>query len=216
MNAAMAVSTYHGWHAFNSHAPAGNRTLAEVGDAARHANVAVTSRYLHVAVETSSAGSFFAGFSKSMKASRESNRFFPGFRPDEFPNLLPPAKDSICRSAQTVNDLPLQFWHWHIKLKGLRSVIWTVPQLHSNATGNYLLGVENEPSTWRLGKVNYRRSRQGRSCQPPQRVRCICCSRSARQCRRNSGKPAYENWSAKFARLRDGLACHQQLAEQHP
>jgi len=59
MHAAMAVSTHHGRHAFISHALAGNRTLAEVRDAAGHANVTVTSGYLHVAIETASIGSLF-------------------------------------------------------------------------------------------------------------------------------------------------------------
>lgn len=40
-----------GRHTFIGHALAGGRTLAEVRDAAGHANVTVTSGYVHVAVE---------------------------------------------------------------------------------------------------------------------------------------------------------------------
>jgi site-specific recombinase XerD len=40
----------HGRHTFISHALAVGRTLAEVRDAAGHANVSITSGYLHVAV----------------------------------------------------------------------------------------------------------------------------------------------------------------------
>jgi integrase len=45
------VTIHHGRHTFISHALAGGRTLAEVRDAAGHANVAITSVYLHVAVD---------------------------------------------------------------------------------------------------------------------------------------------------------------------
>ena len=45
------LTIHHGRHTFISHALAGGRTLAEVRDAAGHSNVAVTSAYLHVAVE---------------------------------------------------------------------------------------------------------------------------------------------------------------------
>jgi len=38
----------HARHMFISHALAGNRTLAEVRDAAGHCNITVTSGYLHV------------------------------------------------------------------------------------------------------------------------------------------------------------------------
>jgi site-specific recombinase XerD len=41
----------NGRHTFISHALAGGRTLAEVRDAAGHANVSITSGYLHVAVD---------------------------------------------------------------------------------------------------------------------------------------------------------------------
>ena len=54
------LTIHHGRHTFISHALAGNRTLAEVRDAAGHANVTVTSGYLHVTVETDSIGSLFA------------------------------------------------------------------------------------------------------------------------------------------------------------
>jgi integrase len=45
------LTIHHGRHTFISHALAGGRTLAEVPAAAGHSNVAVTSAYLHVAVD---------------------------------------------------------------------------------------------------------------------------------------------------------------------
>jgi integrase/recombinase XerD len=45
------LTIHHGRHTFISHALAGGRSLAEVRDAAGHANVSITSGYLHVAVE---------------------------------------------------------------------------------------------------------------------------------------------------------------------
>ena len=45
------LTIHHGWHTFISHALAGGRSLAEVRDAAGHANVSITSGYLHVAVD---------------------------------------------------------------------------------------------------------------------------------------------------------------------
>lgn len=54
-----ALTIHHGRHTFISHALAGGRTLAEVRDAAGHANVTVTSGYLHVAVDTDSVGRLF-------------------------------------------------------------------------------------------------------------------------------------------------------------
>jgi site-specific recombinase XerD len=52
---------HHGRHTFISHAMAGGRTLAEVRDAAGHANVSITSGYLHVAVDNETAiGTLFA------------------------------------------------------------------------------------------------------------------------------------------------------------
>ena len=42
------LTIHHGRHTFISHALAGGRTLAEVRDAAGHANVSVTSCYLHI------------------------------------------------------------------------------------------------------------------------------------------------------------------------
>jgi integrase len=46
------LTIHHGRHTFISHALAGGRrTLAEVRDAAGHANVSITSAYLHVAVD---------------------------------------------------------------------------------------------------------------------------------------------------------------------
>ena len=54
------LTTHHGRHTFISHALAGGRTLAEVRDAAGHANVSVTSCYLHVMVdEDSCVGNLF-------------------------------------------------------------------------------------------------------------------------------------------------------------
>jgi integrase len=54
------LTIHHGRHTFISHALAGGRTLAEVRDAAGHANVTITSGYLHVAVEDSEVGNLFA------------------------------------------------------------------------------------------------------------------------------------------------------------
>jgi integrase len=45
------LTIHHGRHTFISHALAGGRTLAEVRNAAGHASVAITSVYLHVAVD---------------------------------------------------------------------------------------------------------------------------------------------------------------------
>jgi integrase len=45
------LTIHHGRHTFISHALSGQRTLAEVRDAAGHANVSITSAYLHVAVD---------------------------------------------------------------------------------------------------------------------------------------------------------------------
>ena len=47
-------------HTFISHALAGGRTLAEVRDAVGHANVSITSSYLHVAVDDHEIGALFA------------------------------------------------------------------------------------------------------------------------------------------------------------
>jgi len=46
-----SLTIHHGRHTFLSHALAGGRTLAEVRDAAGHANVTVTFGYLHAAVD---------------------------------------------------------------------------------------------------------------------------------------------------------------------
>lgn len=46
-----SLTIHHGRHTFISHALAGGRTLAEVRNAAGHSNVAITSVYLHVAVD---------------------------------------------------------------------------------------------------------------------------------------------------------------------
>lgn len=53
------LTIHHGRHTFISHALAGGRTLAEVRDAAGHANVSITSTYLHVAVEDQTVGNLF-------------------------------------------------------------------------------------------------------------------------------------------------------------
>ena len=45
------VTIHHGRHTFISHALAGERTLVEVRTAAGHTNIAVTSIYLHIAVD---------------------------------------------------------------------------------------------------------------------------------------------------------------------
>ncbi len=45
------LTIHHGRHTFISHALAGGRTLAEVRDAAGHANVSITSGYLHVVID---------------------------------------------------------------------------------------------------------------------------------------------------------------------
>jgi integrase len=55
-----SLTIHHGRHTFISHTLAGGRTLAEVRDAAGHANVTVTSGYLHVAVESGALGRLFA------------------------------------------------------------------------------------------------------------------------------------------------------------
>jgi integrase len=47
----VSLTIHHGRHTFISHALAGGRTLAEVRDAAGHANVTVTSGYLHADVD---------------------------------------------------------------------------------------------------------------------------------------------------------------------
>jgi integrase len=54
-----SLTIHHGRHTFISHALAGDRTLAEVRDAAGHANVTVTSGYLHIAVEDDGVGNLF-------------------------------------------------------------------------------------------------------------------------------------------------------------
>jgi integrase len=54
-----SLTIHHGRHTFISHALAGGRTLAEVRDAAGHANVSITSGYLHVAVDDDGIGELF-------------------------------------------------------------------------------------------------------------------------------------------------------------
>ena len=53
------LTIHHGRHTFISHALAGHRTLAEVRDAAGHANVSITSAYLHIAVDDDGPGNLF-------------------------------------------------------------------------------------------------------------------------------------------------------------
>jgi len=53
------LTIHHGRHTFISHALAGGRTLAEVHDAAGHANVTVSNGYLHVAVDAVDVGCLF-------------------------------------------------------------------------------------------------------------------------------------------------------------
>ncbi len=53
------LTVHHGRHTFISHALAGSRTLAEVRDAAGHANVSITSAYLHIAVDDEGIGNLF-------------------------------------------------------------------------------------------------------------------------------------------------------------
>jgi integrase/recombinase XerD len=53
------LTIHHGRHTFISHALCGHRSLAEVRDAAGHANVSITSAYLHVTVEDEAVGDLF-------------------------------------------------------------------------------------------------------------------------------------------------------------
>jgi integrase len=55
-----SLTIHHGRHTFVSHALAGGRTLAEVRDAAGHANILTTSVYLHVVVNDQEPGNLFA------------------------------------------------------------------------------------------------------------------------------------------------------------
>lgn len=54
-----SVTIHHGRHTFISHALAGGRTLAEVRDAAGHANVSITSGHWHVVVDDTTIGTLF-------------------------------------------------------------------------------------------------------------------------------------------------------------
>jgi Site-specific recombinase XerD len=54
-----SLTIHHGRHTFISHALAGGRTLAEVRDAAGHANVSITSGYLHVVIDDTVIGALF-------------------------------------------------------------------------------------------------------------------------------------------------------------
>jgi integrase len=53
------LTIHHGRHTFISHALAGGRTLAEVRDDAGHANVSITSSYLHIVVDDEGVGNLF-------------------------------------------------------------------------------------------------------------------------------------------------------------
>lgn len=53
------VTIHHGRHSFCSHALNGGRTLAEVRDAAGHANVSTTSAYLHTVGDDGTIGNLF-------------------------------------------------------------------------------------------------------------------------------------------------------------
>jgi hypothetical protein len=67
-----SLTIHHGRHTFISHALAGGRSLAEVRDAAGHANVSITSGYLHVVVEDEGAvGNLFRVMSTSLASGRE-------------------------------------------------------------------------------------------------------------------------------------------------
>ena len=48
---AAEITIHHGRHSFISHALAGGRSLAEVAEAAGHANITITAIYTHVAVD---------------------------------------------------------------------------------------------------------------------------------------------------------------------
>lgn len=54
------VTIHTGRHSFVSHALAGGRSLAEVREAAGHANISTTSRYAHVATADEEPGDLFA------------------------------------------------------------------------------------------------------------------------------------------------------------
>jgi integrase len=55
-----SLTIHQGRHIFISHALSGGRTLVEVRDAAGHANVNITSSYLHVAADDNDVVSLFA------------------------------------------------------------------------------------------------------------------------------------------------------------
>ena len=58
-NRIASLTIHHGRHTFISHALAGGRSLAEVRDAAGHANVSITSGYLHAVVDDDGVGDLF-------------------------------------------------------------------------------------------------------------------------------------------------------------
>ena len=53
------LTIHHGRHSFCSHALAGGRSLAEVRDAAGHADISTTSVYTHVVADDGAVGSLF-------------------------------------------------------------------------------------------------------------------------------------------------------------
>lgn len=53
------ATIHHGRHSFVSHALAGGRNLAEVRDAAGHANISITSAYTHVVGDDDEVGDLF-------------------------------------------------------------------------------------------------------------------------------------------------------------
>ena len=53
------LTIHHGRHSFCSHALAGGRSLAEVRDAAGHADISTTSIYLHVTEDDGAVGDLF-------------------------------------------------------------------------------------------------------------------------------------------------------------
>lgn len=59
------ITIHHGRYTFISHALAGGRTLADVRDAAGHANVSVTIAYLHIAVGGRDGGRSFSILTKA-------------------------------------------------------------------------------------------------------------------------------------------------------
>lgn len=70
------LTIHDGRHSFCSHALAGGRTLAEVRDAAGHANVSTTSIYTHIVTDGDEPGDIF-NFSADNKPADRENRVRP-------------------------------------------------------------------------------------------------------------------------------------------